>query len=433
MTTQVIISTTMGVAVASDSLLTVTLDSEPSSRKSLGNSRKIHELGEQHKVLVLSSGDVILNGIPIELFVLRWSQQMTTPLASVESYVHSFLGWLSLNSTGKNRSDEEALHHAASHLPWRVYQEIQSRLDVEANPEFSEMPYLWDPSFGDWYSANPDSAKKYAKTARESVEFVLKEVETFYTYELFTEATCLKLLSAEVSKSVIASVFSDRALQPSVRQKLISAMPSALRRRISDEGPSTTLVFTGFGTESFTPQAVSLKLEGALPEMVLGWVEKRFDGIDGTNIFYPAQRRAINTFFSGYDPELYADAEKLVDDAIFKATIELYKSPSELEKMRALQQEVSSKEALAEGVREYLTEFARAKNSKLLDTIGAMDLTGVAEVAESLTGLEVLAAHNDDGSPSSGGIIEVATIDLQYGIQWHRRIPRGKAGLSQEI
>jgi hypothetical protein len=420
----------MGIAVASDTLLTVTLAGQDNFRKPLGNSRKIHELGDGHKVLVLSAGVATVNSIPIELFVLRWSKQLKTPLADVDAYAQSFIDWFAQNSTGRNRPEDDAVEDSAANLLWWVYRELHQRLETETNVEFLEMPELWDPGFNNWFIDNPDQAKKYTKALRETVENVLRDLPTLWSYEFFNEATALKSMTATQAKKVVDSFFTEKAMQPSVRQKLVDAMPSSLHKRISQYLPQTLITFAGYGEQSFTPQYRTILVEGALPGMVMGWMSGSSDGIDGVTIYYPAQKRAISTFLRGFDPSLPDRTEEFLKRALVVAKYNSEGSGT-LDAVNVIQSDPTAITAMVEDIQHYFEEFGESNNSKLLDTMGAMDLTGIADIAESLTGLEILAAHNDEGAPTSGGVVEVATIDLQYGIQWHRRISRIKSGLTQ--
>jgi hypothetical protein len=429
MTTQVLITTKMGIALASDSTLTVTLGDASGARKTLNNSRKIHELGSQHRVLALSSGSAYLNGIPIELFVLRWSKTLHEPLRTIEDYAKSFVAWLARNSTGKNRPDEDAIDYAAS----RLLAKIDEQLDfgIRLDPEFFEMPQVWEAEFNDWFVSNPSKAKAFSKALKSAADSVLNSLDDLWAYPFFDESTALKVLNSKMAMRIVDEWFVSKAMPPSIRQKVAAAMPLSLRRRISTREPQTKLVFAGYGNDSFTPQVVTVVLEGALPEMVLGWQNDLvYDGIDGATIYFPGQNRAIRTFLKGFDPTLLEEHGDLLQQALLKARSS-QDVPSEVRyQLQDLEENFELKRFISRGLEDYLSEFGEGTNAKLLDTIGAMDLTAVAEVAESLTGLEVLAAHNAESPPTSGGIIEVVTIDLQYGIQWHRRIPLTRAGIN---
>lgn len=59
----------------------------------------------------------------------------------------------------------------------------------------------------------------------------------------------------------------------------------------------------------------------------------------------------------------------------------------------------------------------------MLSTIEAMGLNSLAELADSLVGLQATSTYSKAGAATVGGLIEVMTIDRINGIQWKRRLP----------
>jgi hypothetical protein len=54
----------------------------------------------------------------------------------------------------------------------------------------------------------------------------------------------------------------------------------------------------------------------------------------------------------------------------------------------------------------------------MLNSIEGLDLGHLANLAESLVGMEATSAFGGDGPATVGGYIEVATIDRQHGVVW---------------
>ena len=91
MTSQVAVANHSGVAVASD---TVTTSIVEGGSKSISNSRKISELGTEHRVLVLHSGSVTQNGVTLKLLLNEWTTTLSKPLPKLEDYVDSYITWM---------------------------------------------------------------------------------------------------------------------------------------------------------------------------------------------------------------------------------------------------------------------------------------------------------------------------------------------------
>jgi hypothetical protein len=58
----------------------------------------------------------------------------------------------------------------------------------------------------------------------------------------------------------------------------------------------------------------------------------------------------------------------------------------------------------------------------LMDTVAAMSLIGLADLSESLIGIQAAATYSKSGAATVGGFVEVVTIDRQYGIRWRKRL-----------
>jgi hypothetical protein len=76
-------------------------------------------------------------------------------------------------------------------------------------------------------------------------------------------------------------------------------------------------------------------------------------------------------------------------------------------------------EAIAIQVRESVKDFCfRRLTNPMLNSIEGLDLGHLANLAESLVGMEATSAFGGDGPATVGGYIEVATIDRQHGVVW---------------
>ena len=74
-------------------------------------------------------------------------------------------------------------------------------------------------------------------------------------------------------------------------------------------------------------------------------------------------------------------------------------------------------------MRETIYEFYRKLfTDPLLDSIEGLDLSHLANLADSLVGMEATSAFGGDSPATVGGFIEVATIDRQNGIVWVKKL-----------
>jgi hypothetical protein len=76
-------------------------------------------------------------------------------------------------------------------------------------------------------------------------------------------------------------------------------------------------------------------------------------------------------------------------------------------------------EDIANEVVDSVKDFCfQSLTSPLLVSIEGLDLGHLANLAESLVGMEATSAFGAEGPATVGGFIEVATIDRQYGVRW---------------
>jgi hypothetical protein len=91
MTSQSALFNNHGVALASDTVLTVPAGN---SYKTTQNCEKIRELGAGHLVVLVSSGNSSVNGVAVEVILSAWLRSLPGPLATVQDYVTCFHEWI---------------------------------------------------------------------------------------------------------------------------------------------------------------------------------------------------------------------------------------------------------------------------------------------------------------------------------------------------
>jgi hypothetical protein len=60
--------------------------------------------------------------------------------------------------------------------------------------------------------------------------------------------------------------------------------------------------------------------------------------------------------------------------------------------------------------------------SPLFNSIEGMSIINLANLAESLVGIQALSTYSQLGTATVGGLIEVVTIDRSQGVIWHQKI-----------
>jgi disulfide oxidoreductase YuzD len=134
MTSQIAISNLNGIAVASDTVVTLTKDG---AQKTLGNTNKIYELGGAHNILILHSGTSTINDIPHSLHIYEWAKTLGEPKPTVQAYVDSYKAWTAGETKlSKSASEANLIHYILNdhyyYMNWRIKDEVLGKTYINS-------------------------------------------------------------------------------------------------------------------------------------------------------------------------------------------------------------------------------------------------------------------------------------------------------------
>ena len=389
MTSQIAIYNRLGVAVASDTVATIT---SVRGTKTIDNSEKIRALGGEHLVVVLISGSADINGMHPQLLVSEWARTLSTPLSTLEEYVEGFTSWFTQHQSliTKDLETIPILFTLKDH-----YQEIRQRTenavkDLESEEEF-RVNFLDKIQAG---TAWLEGLALYEGATDESDGALLTE------YKVDLDA-------------LVDEVFNGFPNLDEVREHLKSAAPLVLSR--SQEMPSDTeLAFVGFGANDRLAGQRCVRIRGRYGSSLRFKAEERFGPEPGetssrTSSF--AQNSAIEGFLWG--------AEEAVLRKTFNSAWNLiYKQyPDE-------ETGVSKADEFVKKMRLDILSFQqRSFLGPMLNAIAFLNLKDVAKLAEALVGIQAMRASASPQPASVGGFIESLIIDRSNGIKWVNRMP----------
>ena len=391
MTSQVAVANHSGVAVASDTVTTSYVDG---GTKTVGNSHKMWELGPQHRVLVLHSGAVTQNGVIVKLLVNEWAATLSAPLEKLEDYVDSYITWM---------GREKSIHTPESEF---------GRANYLLNDHFSEIK---NRAVRTW---NHIPVEEEYLTSREAIltDHAQQGLDYLKGLDLNTgvpsDSYFLDTVNHEMIdiEGKIKYYFDDIGLDDENAAILRQSAPLVLSR--AQYFPqSSTLAFVGYGNKEYFPGNIRLNSTGFYGGKYIYDKDELFsvDPDSGSTISAFAQDEAIFGFIRGFRWPILnfivADIEEKVNEVI---------ENDEGENIGA---------SVAQKVRESVDDFYYRRFTKpLLDSIEGLDLGHLANLAESLVGMEATSAFGGDGPATVGGFIEVATIDRQKGVVWVKQI-----------
>lgn len=391
MTSQIAVANHNGVAVASDTV--VTHFSEIGA-KTIGNQKKIIEIGKKHRVVILNSGAVTQNGVTTKLLIKEWSSTLDNPLPTLSEYVDSFVDWM---------NQENKIHTVTSE---------NNRVAFLLDDHFSEVKKR---AINHW-NRIPIEEEKF--TSREEIltDYAILGIEYLNSlslnFEIVDDLAFKNVVeSDEIDiNEIIDYHFSDLGLTADNTEILIQSAHLVLSRNQDFPGRST-FGFVGFGQDEYFAGSIRLHATGFYGNRFIYNREDRFavDPEEGTAIMPFAQSDAILGFIKGIRPEIQTHVWHMVrnkvNDAITNPTGE------------------DLGEKIANEVSQSVTDFCIENlQNPLLESIEGLDLIHLANLAESLVGMQATSAFGAEGPATVGGFIEVVTIDRQDGVAWIKSV-----------
>jgi len=388
MTSQVAVANHGGVAVASDTVVTSYVQG---GTKTVGNSRKIWEIGPAHKVLILHSGSVTQNGVMVNLLLSEWASTLSGPLEKLEDYVDAYITWMNRE---KSIHTQDSEFRRANYLLNDHYYEVKKR---------AESKWMLIPVEEEHLTSREEILLNYAQDGLE----YLKSLDLNPGVSNDSEFEKLIQHDAIDLDEKFNVIFGDIGLNDENKNILIQSAPLILSR--AQNFPYTaTLAFVGFGSKEYFAGNIRLNSIGFYGGKFIYDKGELFsvDPDAGSTISAFAQDEAIQGFIRGARWEIIDQVESLIEEKV-NEFIEVDDPDKNLG------------EDVATAVRKALQEFNFERYTKpLLDSIEGLDLSHLANLAESLVGMQATASFGGDNPATVGGFVEVATIDRQHGVVW---------------
>jgi hypothetical protein len=389
MTSQIAIFNPLGVAVASDTVTTLTTEG---GVKTTNNAEKMWPLVGGHLVVVAVSGSVNSNGIHSRLLIAEWNRSLNDPMASLQDYAESFSTWLSREENLIPIDSEigELHYYLNNH-----YYYIRAQVIEEAQ----ELP-----------------EEEIPRVFKEHTELGLEYLKSLPLFEGVSDEADAELLAKRGIDldDKIDYIFKDFPGLDEVRELLKESAPLILSR--AQPMPNDTdLAFIGFGSSEHFAQSIKLTCRGRYGGHARVAMGDPF-GASATNssgsIQTFAQSDAIFGFIRG--------AQHQVLDQAFEFTWDFVVSQFENS-----DDGVAKAREVIDGMRKHVHDYMfESFAAPLLDTVGALNLKDAADLAESLVGIQAMRANASPEPPGVGGFIESLIIDRFDGIRWVKQLPR---------
>ena len=404
MTSQIVLMNKLGLAVASDSSLTMT---RGDNRRTYASAEKIFPLGPDHKVAILHSGVVEFMDHPFEVLLTEWVKSLQRPYGTLDEYADSFCSWLA------HRQDlfsEESQASFLENLVTEYLLDIRSTI-LEKLKEENISKDDWD---------TDEVLEKVNVILSNDVDYLdslsdldglnLKWAESRYQTLQPAIQAAIEYVFDDVPRDVVSDMEYERITK------------RILFKRTFSQDYDARLAFVGYGEQTIYPRHIWVDFQG-----VVGDKPRHVrDAISiSTNLSSSlrthAQDEAIHTFLRAYHPSFFNIAKNYQDEtidlilAIIDDELEVMSSEKVVDKIEIL------RDARINGISD---EFKKASETSFVDpftsTLSGLPSTSLGKMAENLIELQILRQSSQAIQDTVGGAVDVAVITLEKGFQWFK-------------
>lgn len=401
MTSQIAVFNLTGVAVASDSVTTVTRGGET---RTFTGAQKIFDLGQDHRLVAMTCGEARFMDVPYSVLVPQWRASLPGPLTHVEEYAESFTDWLVA------RTDLFGPERQAALLSWLVqdYYLHVRRLVLDRLADEGLDGERWD---------SLDVVRLVDSVVAECVE----SLESRLDLDDVDAAADSAYLATQrpVIEEAFEYVFDDTPRTVTSDAILRDVVPTLILSKREGWSLDSVMAFIGYGAKDTFPGHQAIDLTGLIDGRVR---MRRWDsaevGVQANSLLTPfAQSEAIDTFLRAYNRSMVSIAHDCIDTAIDDVA-DLCQHSGGIEAEDVNQ----ARDQAHERLRDQIDAWSwRSFVQPMLDTVASLPPADLARMADSLVGVQALRAHSTTVQPSVGGRIALVTITPEEGVTWLRR------------
>ena len=291
MTSQVAVFNLEGVAVASDSIRTLT---RGGMRRTFDTGEKLFDLGVGHRVVMLTSGSASLMRVPMSVLIEGFRASLTEPFGSLADYATAFLAWLGSRVELSDAAAQDA------HFGWQLrdyYGMVRSDvMDAIAHGGPADEP--WDsPSVIATVTRTVDSLVDALKN-RDDLQGINNRQDENY---LDAHRELIEFSYIDQVEGMPRTVAAD--------WRLTQELPRLILQKAESWARDCVVAFIGFGTDDPFPRQSTLTIHGVVNDQVRAELreEARISVANSACVSSFGQDDAIRTFLNGHRGELHSE------------------------------------------------------------------------------------------------------------------------------
>ncbi|HVC63536.1 MAG TPA: hypothetical protein VND19_24620 [Acetobacteraceae bacterium] len=405
MTAEVAVLNKLGVALAADSIVTITSNR---GDKTYNTSNKLFTLSKFHPVGILTYGSVEVDTLPVEIAIKEFREKLhDASRPKLEDYSSEFVEFLASFTPSDDKTDRRnfaaiAADHADT-IKQRFNRECRSRKIARDRSGFTvEME---------------DALDKVLARLRNGLAKAGRFAQLAHITQLEVDARYGGIIERAINEEFDGPPLGDQ--KASQMAALISEW--ILSNRISDA--SCGIVVAGYGSEQHYPGIIEHEVEGKIFGILKISTDDptRIDHENQSIIRAYAQRNAAQLFMCGVDPGY----QRFIDDGVagllpgLASEVAAHFSVADPDKIEALRKIFENKAT------DFIASMADRRHDHfvkpLYDTVDFLDKPELAALAENLVSLTALKQKISLDLETVGGPIDVAVISKHDGFIWIKR------------
>lgn len=405
MTTEIAVINKLGVALATDSAVTISGEQQ----KVFDTGDKLFELCDHAPVGVMVNGNMDMLGVPWEIIIKDFRSQASDTNISVKQWLDRLIDFAAAHKA-------HDAHHADRYIQAlaQVQFEQIKRMAGRRMFEGDEMPTPDDGVVQGWIvqEAGALAAVYDASEPAESLKGM--------------KATAILKAHKECIDMMINHAFQPVVIQDETRTVLHNLMVSAL---LSSEPSSyaTGIIVAGYGENDMFPSLAMAEVDGVVNGRVKYSHREDVRINRSTNpgrVISFAQADVVERLLSGADHNFIEKSSDFIEESMGALRNELGSALAELgadpESAAAMLADVTS--AIVSGYRDdFVGEAQREFEGNFNRTVALMPKRDVIELAEALVSITAIERKASLDVATVGGPVDVAFITRHEGFVWIKR------------
>jgi hypothetical protein len=388
MTAEIAIMNTQGIALATDSAVTL------GSGKTYNSADKLFALSKYHPVGIMMYSSTSIMGIEWETIIKSYRDSLgKKAFDTLSEYAYDFINYLSKFPYFTDEQMKEYLRSVCfdvfSHVLNWFLDDLHGEFDGKENIELSRIDAF--------FNATLKSIKERMKKTADEKQ--LKVDDDFIDG------------NTEIISEMIKIVFEEYQ----ITKKQCADLTDILKLNFRKCGwidSSTGIVIAGYGEKEIFPSIYDFQVSGKLGKSLI-YFDENIDKIDvnhNASICPYAQTEMVHQFAKGIDPDF---AEMITDkfDAVLRALSGLLPD-----------QDKPRVKALSGLLDDYIhTIIDAAYKDPIMEIVTGMQKSELTAMAEAMVNLTALKRHVSSDSETVGGPVDVALITKGDGFIWIKK------------